>query len=169
MAANEHRLGGMAVTMALHGTGPIGLQCPDADETTWQPCIRSPHASQSPRRDLRNLHSQLVPGTLSEAEFWASAMASVGASAVAAAAAAGQRKGAANAMKSLLPISLEEGGHRATVNLTEEVCTQILAERPHIRRAYLANVPHNLSKQEFWERYVRHYISKQVCWWVVGG
>lgn len=36
-----------------------------------------------------------------------------------------------------------------------------MVEKPSIRKAFLANVPHAMSEQQFWERFVKHEYSKK--------
>jgi hypothetical protein len=46
--------------------------------------------------------------------------------------------------------------------LTPEVIAQVFAEKPHVKRAYQRSVPHQMSEKEFWVRYLKHELSKEV-------
>lgn len=46
--------------------------------------------------------------------------------------------------------------------LTPEAIQQIFAEKPHVHRAFLANVPAVMSEKEFWQKFFKNEISRQV-------
>ena len=39
---------------------------------------------------------------------------------------------------------------------------QVFAEKPHVHRAFLENVPQKLDEKEFWTRFAKHEIQIQV-------
>lgn len=46
--------------------------------------------------------------------------------------------------------------------LTPDLIALVFAEKPHVKRAYDKNVPHNMSEKEFWTRYLQHETAKEV-------
>ncbi len=56
--------------------------------------------------------------------------------------------------------------------LTPEVIQLLFAEKPHVRRAFERSVPAHMSEKEFWTRYLKHELAKEVrgVWggWVGG-
>lgn len=46
--------------------------------------------------------------------------------------------------------------------LTPDLIALVFAEKPHVKRAYDKNVPVNLSEKEFWTRYLKHEMAKEV-------
>ncbi len=50
------------------------------------------------------------------------------------------------------------------VKLTPAMVHQIFAEKPHVKRAFQANVPTRImTHNEFWAKYLRHQLLQQVC------
>lgn len=41
------------------------------------------------------------------------------------------------------------------LQLTRANRAQVFAQKPHVRRAYIANVPHIMTKEQFWMKYCR--------------
>eukprot|EP00955_Chlamydomonas_euryale_P118262 366528-Chlamydomonas_euryale.AAC.6 len=39
---------------------------------------------------------------------------------------------------------------------------QIFAERPHVQRAFASKVPSDMSEKEFWTKFVKHELRKEV-------
>eukprot|EP00798_Chlamydomonas_sp_ICE-L_P005256 gene5256-18488_t len=54
------------------------------------------------------------------------------------------------------------GKGKLSVTVTPQMIIQIFAERPHVKRAFSKNVPSNMSEQEFWNRFVKHEVAKEV-------
>ena len=56
-----------------------------------------------------------------------------------------------------------EGIHCAQVRfrLTPQLIHQTFAEKPAVRRAYTANVPHNMDEKAFWTKYLRLQLKEQ--------
>ena len=48
------------------------------------------------------------------------------------------------------------------VRLTPAVIHQTFAEKPAIRRAFVAQVPHNMTELAFWTKYMRLQYKEQV-------
>ena len=57
-----------------------------------------------------------------------------------------------------------DGRHQRVlrVSLTPEQVAQIFAEQPAVLRAYREHVPHRMAEEDFWRRYVRHEMHKEV-------
>jgi BSD domain len=114
------------------------------------------------RRDLQKLYEQLVQsGVLSDAEFWKGRAAAVekgvGGSG---GAGAGQRVGLPSAM--LVQPSADGKTDKVTFRLTPEVIHQIFKEKPHVQRAFVANVPHAMDETAFWTKYFKQQYLQQV-------
>jgi hypothetical protein len=64
----------------------------------------------------------------------------------------------------LLPLQVEQDGGAVAMRftLTPEVIAMVFAEKPHVKRAYMKSVPHQMSEKEFWVRYLKHELSKEV-------
>ncbi|GLC48876.1 hypothetical protein PLESTB_000158100 [Pleodorina starrii] len=129
--------------------------------------------------DLRALWEELVGGgVLSEADFWggvASRLAAAQPAAWGTAAGGGSPAGsgamAAGGPRRRVGLSnilqrLEaevDGRHQRVlrVSLAPEQVAQIFAEQPAVLRAYREHVPHRMSEEDFWRRYVRHEMHKE--------
>jgi hypothetical protein len=46
--------------------------------------------------------------------------------------------------------------------LTPQLIHQTFAEKPAVRRAFTANVPHNMDEKAFWTKYLRQQLKEQV-------
>ena len=46
--------------------------------------------------------------------------------------------------------------------LTPQLIHQTFAEKPAVRRAFTANVPHNMDEKAFWTKYLRLQLKEQV-------
>lgn len=46
--------------------------------------------------------------------------------------------------------------------LTPDLIAMVFAEKPHVRRAFDKNVPTHMSEKEFWTRYLKNEMSKEV-------
>ncbi|GAX76207.1 hypothetical protein CEUSTIGMA_g3651.t1 [Chlamydomonas eustigma] len=128
--------------------------------------------------DLQEEHRALVAsGILSDADFWARKMSmpqfrhqqeSVlqAASASGAAAVAGRTIGISNNMVDMQgeqdAKAASVGRSKVQFHLTPELIKQIFAERPHVKRAYVKNVPHNMSEKVFWTKYAQYQLSNEV-------
>lgn len=109
-------------------------------------------------KDLQRMYEQVVhTGLLSEAEFWQSRQSHVRHGVPATT----QKLGLSSLMADakFRPDSKE---NKVTFTLTGDMIQQILLEKPHIRRAYESNVPHNMDDQEFWSRYCNHVYAREV-------
>ena len=51
---------------------------------------------------------------------------------------------------------------QVTFKLNAEGIQQIFAEQPHVHRAFLDNVPHNLTEAAFWDRYFKNEFRMRV-------
>lgn len=50
------------------------------------------------------------------------------------------------------------------MKLTAAMVHQIFAEKPHVKRAFQANVPTRImTHNDFWVKYLRHQLLQQVC------
>ena len=49
-----------------------------------------------------------------------------------------------------------------TFKLNAEGIQQIFAEQPHVHKAFLDNVPHNLTEAAFWDRYFKNEFRMRV-------
>ncbi|DBA86886.1 TPA: hypothetical protein ACH3X2_005346 [Trebouxia sp. C0005] len=113
-------------------------------------------------RDLNALFEELVrqSGNISEQEFWAGRQHLLrkqqGESG-----AHKQRAGVGNVM--LLGMRPSADGRTNTVNyqVTPEGVQQTFAERPHVHRAFLANVPAVMDEKAFWTRFFKNEINRQ--------
>ncbi|KAL0053658.1 hypothetical protein WJX82_009019 [Trebouxia sp. C0006] len=113
-------------------------------------------------RDLNALFEELVrqSGSISEQEFWAGRQHLLrkqqGESG-----AHKQRAGVGNVM--LLGMRPSADGRTNTVNyqVTPEGVQQTFAERPHVHRAFLANVPAVMDEKAFWTRFFKNEINRQ--------
>ncbi len=45
--------------------------------------------------------------------------------------------------------------------LTPQLIHQTFAEKPAVRRAYTANVPHNMDEKAFWTKYLQLQLKEQ--------
>ena len=48
------------------------------------------------------------------------------------------------------------------IRLTPELIHQTFAEKPWVRRAFVAQVPHNLTEKAFWTKYLRQQAREKV-------
>jgi hypothetical protein len=46
--------------------------------------------------------------------------------------------------------------------LTPDLIAMVFAEKPHVAAAFARNVPTHMSDKEFWTRYIRHELAKEV-------
>ena len=46
--------------------------------------------------------------------------------------------------------------------VTPEGVQQIFAEKPHVHRAFLANVPASMDENTFWTRFFKNELNRQV-------
>ena len=46
--------------------------------------------------------------------------------------------------------------------VTPEGVQQIFAEKPHVHRAFLANVPASMDENAFWTRFFKNELNRQV-------
>ena len=53
---------------------------------------------------------------------------------------------------------------QVTFKLNAEGIQQIFAEQPHVHKAYLDNVPHNLTEAAFWDRYFKNEFRMRVSY-----
>ena len=49
-----------------------------------------------------------------------------------------------------------------TMNITPQFIQQVFAEKPHVHRAFVENVPQKMDEKEFWTRFAKHEIQMQV-------
>lgn len=49
-----------------------------------------------------------------------------------------------------------------TMTITPQFIQQVFAEKPHVHRAFVENVPQKLDEKEFWTRFAKHEIQIQV-------
>ena len=63
-------------------------------------------------------------------------------------------------------VAFVEGLHAALLQVnyqvTPEGVQQTFAERPHVHRAFLANVPAVMDEKAFWTRFFKNEINRQV-------
>eukprot|EP00891_Asterochloris_glomerata_P004764 jgi/Astpho2/4764/Aster-x0212 len=106
-------------------------------------------------KDLRHLFDELVRnGIISEGEFWKQRVHLLR-EAQGPTGSAKQRTGISNA---LLSRGTDAKGqqNKVTFKLNAEGIQQIFAEQPHVHKAFLDNVPHNLTEAAFWDRYFKN-------------
>lgn len=48
------------------------------------------------------------------------------------------------------------------MTITPRFIQQVFAEKPHVRAAFLENVPQKMDEKEFWTRFAKHEIQVQV-------
>lgn len=58
-------------------------------------------------------------------------------------------------------------GMQVHYQLTPEGVQQIFAEKPHVQRAFVANVPAVMSEKTFWQRFFTNEFTRQVSCLVV--
>ena len=49
-----------------------------------------------------------------------------------------------------------------TMTITPQFIQQVFAEKPHVHRAFVENVPQKMDEKEFWTRFAKHEIQMQV-------
>eukprot|EP00983_Pelagomonas_calceolata_P114586 1160110-Pelagomonas_calceolata.AAC.5 len=61
-------------------------------------------------------------------------------------------------------VQVEQDGRSVAMRftLTPDLIAMVFAEKPHVRRAYDKNVPTNMSEKEFWTRYLKNEMAKEV-------
>ncbi|EFJ49065.1 hypothetical protein VOLCADRAFT_90312 [Volvox carteri f. nagariensis] len=122
--------------------------------------------------DLRALWEELVGGgVLSEGDFWGGVASRLAASQPPSAAAwgtsaSGVAPAGSGAMVGRRRVGLSnilqrveaevDGRHQRVLRVA-----QIFAEQPAVLRAYRDHVPHRMSEEDFWRRYVRHEMHKE--------
>ncbi|KAK9829781.1 hypothetical protein WJX72_007879 [[Myrmecia] bisecta] len=112
-------------------------------------------------KDLGAVYQQLVlSGLLTEAEFWASRMHLLRAGPPGGT--RQQRSGISSAMLAAGQPTADGRVDRVTFQLTPDIMRQIFMEKPHVQRAYQDNVPHKLTEKEFFQRYFKHQLVKQM-------
>ncbi|KIY92212.1 transcription initiation factor TFIIH subunit H1 [Monoraphidium neglectum] len=123
--------------------------------------------SEEERQRLLNSNSYLATQyerlvrsqTISEAEFWRSPAVRKTAQ-LPCHADPPQKLGIPN-QAVFVQASAHGGLNRLTFSITRDEMAQILEEKPHIKRAYLAQVGPNMTEKEFWERYFRYEMAKK--------
>jgi hypothetical protein len=120
--------------------------------------------------DLQALHAALVAGgVLQEGEFWRGRRADVerlerggGASGSGSRSAASASASTASRQRAGLPSLLHDvershdgGSEKVSIRLTPADVARIFAERPDVRAAFAAHVPHAVPEKAFWERYFK--------------
>ena len=121
--------------------------------------------------NLQVEHAAIVGGgILSEGEFWRSRshhhrIQSVSDNFIGQGQTAGTKIGLSNALVEAVE-RMDEGMARVGISkiiydFTAQDREQIMVEKPSVRKAYLAHVPHSMSEQQFWERFVKHEYSKK--------
>ncbi len=105
--------------------------------------------------DLRTMYAALVrSGVLSEMEFWAGQRDVASRQHQ-----AQQRPGMSNVISSLINAVADGKQNQVNYTLTRQQINAILAESPAVRRALLANVPHNMNEATFWQYYCKHQFA----------
>lgn len=63
-----------------------------------------------------------------------------------------------------LPLQVEQDGKSVSMRftLTPDLIAMVFAEKPHVKRSFDKNVPANMSEKEFWTRYLKHELAKEV-------
>jgi hypothetical protein len=118
--------------------------------------------------DLQALHAALVAGgVLQEGEFWRGRRADVerlerGGGASGSRSAASASASTATRQRAGLPSLLHDvershdgGSEKVSIRLTPADVARIFAERPDVRAAFAAHVPHAVPEKAFWERYFK--------------
>ncbi|KAL9241326.1 hypothetical protein vseg_015449 [Gypsophila vaccaria] len=102
--------------------------------------------------ELVKLHQQLViPGILTENEFWATRKKLL----TGGNRSNHQRAGLKSAMLSVITPHNDGRTNKVTFNLTPEIIHQIFAEKPVVHQAFLKLVPKRMTETEFWNKYCR--------------
>ncbi|KAK9663868.1 hypothetical protein RND81_14G003700 [Saponaria officinalis] len=102
--------------------------------------------------ELAKLHQQLViPGILTENEFWATRKKLL----TGENRSSHQRAGLKSAMLSVITPQNDGRSNKVTFNLTPEIIHQIFAEKPVVHQAFLKMVPKRMTETEFWNKYCR--------------
>ncbi|XP_074285163.1 general transcription and DNA repair factor IIH subunit TFB1-1-like isoform X2 [Silene latifolia] len=102
--------------------------------------------------ELAKLHQQLViPGILTENEFWATRKKLL----TVEHRSNHQRAGLKSAMLSVITPQNDGRTNKVTFNLTPEIIHQIFAEKPVVHKAFLKLVPKKMTETEFWNKYCR--------------
>ena len=57
---------------------------------------------------------------------------------------------------------IRSAGMQVTMAITPQFVQQVFAEKPHVHRAYIENVPHAMDAEMFWTRFAKHEIALQV-------
>lgn len=103
----------------------------------WKGCSRKGHASSS----LSSQNKVSPPGGMT---------------------APGTKVGLSNALVEAVErmdeVMARLGVSKVIYDISEADREQIMVEKPSIRRAYLANVPHAMSEKQFWERFLKHEV-----------
>mmetsp|Transcript_43446 Transcript_43446/g.82905 ORF Transcript_43446/g.82905 Transcript_43446/m.82905 type:complete len:636 (-) Transcript_43446:158-2065(-) len=112
-------------------------------------------------KEMQSMYNELVgQGVVSDVDFWASRQHML--EAATAKRGAGQQLGIANGMMAEVRPTSDGRSNTVKFNLTPEMMHQIFAEKPAVRKAYLANVPEKMSEREFWTRYCRSQYFQRV-------
>ncbi|KAG1661820.1 hypothetical protein FOA52_013253 [Chlamydomonas sp. UWO 241] len=138
--------------------------------------------------DLAEEYTQMVgSGVLAEPEFWAAKSASLaarvsaghgppggaaeggGGGAAKASKTGGPKVGTAGLSNRMIEMQAEQddkfaaiGKTKLNFSLTPDMIAQIFAERPHVRRSFFVNVPHNMSEKEFWTKFMKYEVNKEM-------
>lgn len=109
--------------------------------------------------DLSKLYEQLVlSGVLSADEFWKGRSHLLKAGTVT----AQQRVGLSSAMLTDMQPNPDGKSDTVRVKLTPAMVHQIFAEKPHVKRAFQANVPTRImTNNDFWAKFLRHQLLQQ--------
>jgi hypothetical protein len=119
--------------------------------------------------NLQVSHAAIVgEGVLTEKEFW-TGRTHKGSYSQRTASAPEGRAGAKVGLSNALVEAVERmdevmarlGVSKVIYDISEADREQIMVEKPSIRRAYLANVPHSMSERQFWERFLKHEYAKK--------
>ena len=51
---------------------------------------------------------------------------------------------------------------QVTMTITPHFIQQVFAEKPHVHRAFVENVPQKMDDKEFWTRFAKYEIQIQV-------
>ncbi|KAF2077721.1 hypothetical protein CYY_000968 [Polysphondylium violaceum] len=103
-------------------------------------------------KDLKHLFDSLVGrGVISESDFWESRKVLLKNDTVKS---EKQSTGMpSNILSDVRPTS--EDGNQVKYRLTPTIIHQIFIQYPSVEKAYKANVPHKISEQDFWKKYVQ--------------
>ncbi len=147
----------------LRTAPPASTSGPSSSQQQQQPGTGKPGDLPQPLKeqllrenaDLRTMYAALVrSGVLSEAEFWAGQRDLANRQHQ-----AQQRPGMSNVISSLISAVADGKQNQVNYTLTRQQINAILAENPAVRRAYLANVPHNMPEAKFWQYYCKHQFA----------